>query len=167
MPILEVGKLKKSRGKRIDIQGHEMLSKLEGEDIKPAREVEYQLSLANADGAIVVDGMIEAELNALCNRCLGSMEYHMEARFQETYYDNAIPQPEGLQPDWVPFSGDQIDITPEVIQTILVNLPMRFLCRDDCRGLCPVCGADLNKQRCRCTHDDTDPRLAKLKDLLK
>jgi len=168
MPLLEVGKLKRSRGKRIDYHGSEMLPPLpvEGEDIKPAREVEYNLSLTNAGDAIVVDGTVKAELNARCNRCLGSLVYPMEAQFQETYYDSALPPPGGIQPDWVPFSGDQINITPEVMQTLLVHLPMRFICREDCLGLCPVCGTDLNKNRCRCTQDASDPRLDKLKDLL-
>ncbi len=168
MPLLEVGKLKRSKGKRIDCHGFTMLPPLpvEGEDIKPAREVEYRLSLTNTGDAIVMLGTVKAELNARCNRCLGSMIHPMEAQFQETYYDRNLPSPDGIQSEWVPFSGDQIDITPELLQTILVHLPMRFICREDCRGLCPVCGADLNNQSCGCTRDEPDPRLAKLKDLL-
>ncbi|MFA7467076.1 MAG: DUF177 domain-containing protein [Desulfotomaculaceae bacterium] len=168
MPLLEVGKLKMSRGERVDFYCLEKLPPLsvEGEDIKFAQEVEYRLSLTNADDAIVIDGMINVDLLVQCNRCLDSFVYPMEAHFQETYCDSNFSQPGGKQPDWVPFSGDQIDIAPEVTQTILVNLPMRFICRADCRGLCSVCGADLNNNQCQCTRDELDPRLAKLKDLL-
>ncbi|MCL2336853.1 MAG: DUF177 domain-containing protein [Firmicutes bacterium] len=168
MPLLEVGKLKRSRGKRIAYHGSEILPPLPvaGEEIKPARPVEYRLSLTNAGDAIVVDGTILAELDVCCNRCLSSLVYPLEAPFQETYYDSALPQPDGAQADWVPFSGEQINITPEVVQTMLLHLPMRFICREDCLGLCPVCGADLNKNPCRCVQDEPDPRLAKLKDLL-
>ncbi|KJS10962.1 MAG: hypothetical protein VR67_15795 [Peptococcaceae bacterium BRH_c8a] len=168
MPLLDVSKLKMNRGERVDFQCREKLPPLpvEGEDIKPTQEVEYRLSLTNADNAIVVDGIIKVDLLVQCNRCLDSFVYPMEAQLQETYYDCNLPQSGDKQPDWVPFSGDQIDIAPEVTQTILVNLPMRFICREDCRGLCSVCGVDLNNNQCQCPRDELDPRLAKLKDLL-
>jgi len=110
--------------------------------------------------------MIKVVLLVQCNRCLESFVYPMEAQFEETYCDCNLPPSGGTHPDWVPFSGDQIDIAPEVTKTILVNLPMRFICREDCRGLCSLCGADLNNGQCQCPRDELDPRLDKLKDLL-
>lgn len=169
MPVLDVEKLKKSRGKRVEITFFEKLPPLpvENERIKPFREAEYRLSLTNAGNTIAVDGTIQVGLLVQCNRCLKIFVYPMEAQFQETYYDRNLPQPGGTKSDWVPFTGDQIDIAHEVVQSILVNLPMRFICREDCRGLCAICGADLNNMPCNCKRDELDPRMAKLKDLLK
>ncbi|MDD2499121.1 MAG: DUF177 domain-containing protein, partial [Desulfitobacteriaceae bacterium] len=64
------------------------------------------------------------------------------------------------------YEGDKIDILPQVLQTILLELPMKVLCREDCKGLCPVCGTNLNIKECRCERESIDPRLAALKNLL-
>lgn len=169
MPVIDVEQLKKIRGKRIKVSILEKLPPLpvQGESITPVGEAEYRLTLTNAGGTIAVEGTIRSELRVRCNRCLDQFIYPMETGFQEIYYDRNQPQPGGKETDWVPFTGDELDITPEMLQTIVVNLPMRFLCREDCRGLCPACGTELNNRQCECKHDDIDPRLAKLKDLLE
>ena len=169
MPLIQVEKLKKYKGKRISLFFTEELPALPaGEDgIQPLREVEYRLSATNAGTAITVEGMIKVDLRVQCNRCLESFAYPQEIVFQEIYYDRNLHKMSAGELDWIPYTGDQIDITPEVVQNILLNLPMRFLCRDDCVGLCEVFGKDLNKEKCACSRDDLDPRLAKLRDLLK
>ena len=58
-----------------------------------------------------------------------------------------------------------IDISEDVRQTILLAVPLKLLCRDDCRGLCAGCGANLNTEACRCEAADTDPRWDSLRSL--
>ena len=65
------------------------------------------------------------------------------------------------------FEGDGIDIAPALLQALLLELPMQPLCRPDCKGLCPDCGADLNQQPCTCNHQDIDIRFSKLQALLQ
>jgi uncharacterized protein len=62
------------------------------------------------------------------------------------------------------FQGE-LDLSRCVWEVLLLNLPERAICRDDCRGLCPVCGGNLNEVDCGCKEDDTDPRFAVLRDL--
>jgi len=52
-------------------------------------------------------------------------------------------------------------------QLIYLSLPMKSLCNDDCKGICPYCGVNLNNEICQCERNLTDPRFDKLKDLLK
>jgi uncharacterized protein len=61
--------------------------------------------------------------------------------------------------------GASLDITDAVREAIILSLPISPVCREDCRGLCPGCGADLNEESCRCTGERTDSRWSALKDL--
>jgi len=61
--------------------------------------------------------------------------------------------------------GNELDLTEIAREQILLNLPEQELCKEDCRGICPTCGKDLNEGECRCGEDDVDPRWAALKDL--
>lgn len=65
-----------------------------------------------------------------------------------------------------PTEGDQADISDAILAEIFFALPMRPLCREDCRGICSKCGADLNEKVCSCVEDNIDPRWEKLKILL-
>lgn len=64
------------------------------------------------------------------------------------------------------YQEDRIDLTQMILEQIVLALPMKPLCRVDCRGLCPECGANRNTASCACTQEDTDPRWASLKTLL-
>jgi uncharacterized protein len=65
------------------------------------------------------------------------------------------------------YSGDMIDLDEILREQIILALPMYPRCVEECRGLCPVCGVDLNKETCDCQRDEVDPRLAVLKTLTK
>jgi uncharacterized protein len=60
----------------------------------------------------------------------------------------------------------EIDITGEIRDTVLLTLPMKVLCSEDCRGLCAGCGANLNSESCRCAAPPADPRWEALRKLL-
>jgi len=63
------------------------------------------------------------------------------------------------------FDGEAIDVDEIVKEQIVLAVPTRMLCREDCKGICPECGADRNKGDCNCATNDIDPRWAALKDL--
>jgi uncharacterized protein len=61
------------------------------------------------------------------------------------------------------YDSDQIDLTDRIIEAIVVDIPMKVLCSENCKGLCPYCGADLNEEENhRCVEQDFDPRWKKL-----
>ena len=63
--------------------------------------------------------------------------------------------------------GQKVDLTSLMQETIVTELPLRLLCKEDCKGLCPKCGTDLNLGSCSCEHKEIDPRLAGLADFFK
>jgi uncharacterized protein len=63
------------------------------------------------------------------------------------------------------FDGSAIDVDEIVKEQILLAVPTRMLCREDCKGICPECGADRNTGECNCVTNDIDPRWAALKKL--
>ncbi len=69
--------------------------------------------------------------------------------------------------DYIVVDGDQLDLDELVLSDILLSLPTKILCNEDCKGLCPVCGKDLNIGNCECKKKQVDPRLEKLGELLK
>jgi len=64
------------------------------------------------------------------------------------------------------YEDDEIDLTEDIINTIVLSLPMKPLCSEECKGMCPRCGANLNKEKCDCVVEDIDPRMAILKNFM-
>jgi uncharacterized protein len=83
------------------------------------------------------------------------------------YYSHSA---EGLDEldDYMPVEvnnfGHVLDVMPQIQESIYTLLPTKILCRDDCKGLCPECGADLNEGTCSCKNENIDPRLEALKN---
>jgi uncharacterized protein len=120
---------------------------------------------------IRVRGKIEAGISVGCDRCLAPVAVPLEVEFETAFIpqEKAAGEPEHVEllvddMGLAAFEGDAIDLDELVREQILLALPSRNLCREDCRGLCPACGADLNAGHCGCAHDETDPRWAALAD---
>lgn len=128
--------------------------------------VKLDLVLTNVNDTISVEGKVKANLRLACGSCLDSFTMPVEAEVSEVYYNEAQVE---ITPgeEWIPYTGDMLDLTPEVLKSIMVELPMRLVCRDDCKGLCPGCGKNRNLEQCQCAGEVVDPRLEVLKQLLE
>ena len=69
--------------------------------------------------------------------------------------------------DYIFIEDNKLDLLPPVEEQMMLEMPSKTLCREDCLGLCPKCGKNLNEGPCTCEKHETDPRLAVLKTLLK
>ena len=69
--------------------------------------------------------------------------------------------------DFIGFSGDEIDITEIVMDAVHIATPMKVVCDDDCKGLCPSCGKNLNEGDCGCDNTYINPKFASLRSLFK
>jgi uncharacterized protein len=118
--------------------------------------VDVDLVLESLTDGVTVSGSVRTVWTGTCRRCLGRAEGEVVAEVHELY--QAHPTSE----DAFPFDGEQIDLEPMVRELVLMELPLAALCRDDCAGLCPTCGADLNAGPCGCAAGDRDPRWAAL-----
>lgn len=120
-----------------------------------------------------VEGVITADIEIDCTRCLDPMRRPLEIPFAASYTapENYTTEREAeLQPGDLDLSiseDDRIDIKELVREQILLNLPEQVLCKEDCKGLCQKCGANRNLIDCKCEEKEADPRWSALKDLIK
>ena len=117
-------------------------------------------------------GTITARAEVDCDRCLKAVALPVETSFDVTYVPaadyTAETEAAELQEEDLSlsvFDGVAIDVDELVREQVLLALPTRALCSEECHGLCPVCGTDRNKEACACEAKDVDPRWSALKDL--
>ena len=118
-----------------------------------------------------LDGRVQATLELPCSRCLEPFRWPVDEPFELTYQPRpavlASEEREIADEDFsaAVYDDDQIDLEQLIRERFEMSLPMKPLCTDDCKGLCGVCGANLNRGTCACKTDWEDPRLAGLKQL--
>jgi uncharacterized protein len=122
-------------------------------------EVAVRLRLESLTDGIVVAGEVTAPWHGICRRCAvatgGEVCCEVHELYQEVLTD----------PDAFELRGDQLDLEPMVREVLLLDAPSSPLCRDDCAGLCPTCGAPLDRSSCSCADRAPDPRWAALDQL--
>jgi len=126
---------------------------------------------------VLVEARAQAEVSFTCSRCLQPFARPVEADFvrefrpegdgpARTEDDEAVEgENQAEKPD--SFDGDSIDLSFPAWEAVVLELPMKPVCRPDCAGLCPVCGTDLNTKTCGCQADEADPRFLPLRKLLE
>lgn len=118
----------------------------------------------NRAGVVTLDCTYRFTLHACCDRCLAPLELPITRNNTHT----VVRQLNGEDDETFLVCEDGfVELNELATNDILPELPGRFLCREDCRGLCPVCGADRNRVDCGCTEKAADPRLEALRKLLK
>lgn len=126
----------------------------------------------NAGDRMLVEAKLSGEAILECSRCLGVFRMPVSLSFDEEFVEGE-PREETEeeaedQRTISFFEGDEIDLTDALRDNVLLELPMKPLCSEECKGLCPKCGQNLNEGVCSCQETiSVDPRLAKLQDLLQ
>ncbi len=101
-----------------------------------------------------------------CDRCGISFKDKLNSEYQMVYLMNEVPtETDSINVSYLSRDADKIDISSDVREFALLAVPMKKLCKEDCMGLCPNCGKDLNKETCSCNKDEVDPRWKPLIDL--
>jgi len=115
--------------------------------------VEFVGQATNTGRRIVVRGSVKGRAMAVCDRCLEEFAMDLATPIDESYYrvDEAPADPD--DDERIYGEDDIIDISSDIEQAFLLTLPIRIVCRDDCRGLCPGCGRNLNAEECSCAAD--------------
>ncbi|MPN53394.1 hypothetical protein SDC9_201058 [bioreactor metagenome] len=115
--------------------------------------VHYDLLAKAVSGGVLVEGKVRTRLAGSCGRCLEPVDCEIENSGVCLFYE--MPE------------EDEMDIGEDVRAEMLVELPMNLLCSEDCRGLCPNCGVNLNQKTCNCNGggENSDDRWGALNDL--
>lgn len=104
-----------------------------------------------------------------CDRCLDMFTQGLEATYQIVYvFEGATAHTEdteGIELQVLPADANLIDLADDVRQYMLLGVPLKLLCKEECAGLCPTCGANLNTHPCSCVREATDPRWEQLKNI--
>ena len=99
-----------------------------------------------SEDSVNVAATITAVAHSRCSRCLEPMTMPVTA----TVNENFVRSPDPEDPDQYELEGYQINLDPLVTDALLLEIPIRFLCSEDCKGLCPVCGVNRNLVSCTC-----------------
>lgn len=129
---------------------------LEAEHERAQGDVHVELTLRSSNDGIAVSGTVSADWATVCRRCLTEVSGHAVGDVDELY------QIDQTDPDAYVIENGQLDLVPLVRETILLELDLERVCRDDCAGLCPVCGVDRNTTECTCDATVTDDRWSAL-----
>ena len=125
-----------------------------GDAIAYAGPVTFSGSYMLADETVIVRGTACADVTSNCARCAGPATTHVEAELEEAYVrDTGDERMETLDEDTYTYSGHVLELDDAVRTALLLELPSRVLCKEDCKGLCSQCGTDLNINECSCQKD--------------
>ena len=122
-------------------------------------------------GEVEVSGTLKAKVETLCARCLKPVAVPISSDFSERFVKAVSWRSEEQHElncedlNLAVFDGEMIDLDQLVREEILLAIPTQVLCREDCKGLCAICGVDRNLTNCECETRRVDSRWEKLKDL--
>jgi uncharacterized protein len=145
-----------------------------GETLRVVSPVSLTFDITRQEiGRYRVAGHVAAELELTCSRCLEPFTLPVAADFDLRYVPRTENVGEGereVEEDDLTtafYAEDQIDLSELIAEQLHLALPMKPLCSEQCNGLCPQCGTNLNTGSCNCSQRWTDPRLAALKNLVR
>jgi uncharacterized protein len=116
-------------------------------------------------------GTVSADVLLQCTRCAEELVQHLEVPFEDVFVEAADETTDadheigGDELDEQLVTSNDVDLMEIIREQILLNLPEQVFCKEDCEGLCPHCGTNLNVESCNCGDQDIDPRWAALKNL--
>ena len=122
-------------------------------------------TVRNTAGVLVMQGSLHTTIHGICDRC--AVEFDRKIEFPIDVVLVTELASEENEDEWVfPLEGDSADLDDIVRTVFVLNLDSKLLCKEDCKGLCPRCGKNLNEGPCNC-QKELDPRFAALKQLLE
>ena len=120
------------------------------------------------DRTLVLSGEAEFTLMIPCDRCLEPVEVPFQLSIERTLDMNLTDEERIADLDEQPYlQGYNLDVDQLVRDELLLNLPMKVLCDEDCKGICNRCGANLNHETCDCDRSSLDPRMSVIQDIFK
>jgi len=134
------------------------------DDIKVIEPIKFKGELDVLGELFVMQGIVTGTIELTCSRCLVQFPHKLDIKIIEKFSNDADIADK--DDDVTLIDSTTLDITEIVLGNIILSLPIKRLCSETCKGLCPNCGADLNVSECNCETVDVDPRLAKLKNFL-
>ncbi len=145
--LTDISQALKAPGQVFPLTAEPELPELEVLD-DPVRfeDVRFEGSLVGGLDQVRVSGRVTATAHTRCCECLEPAQVALSAEVDVLF----MREPDPEDPDLYPLEGHSIDLAPMAQEALLLELPMRVLCREDCKGICPICGQNRNIAPCTC-----------------
>ena len=165
--ILDLSTIVNFEGKRLDFDTEIDFCENQDIDLKFLKPVKVFGNVINIGGSLELSASVSAEFSFECDRCCETFDEVFECSFDEVLKKEDSRAEDDENPDAVYFQGNSIELDEIVLNNIIVALPLKRLCKDDCKGLCAKCGQNLNQGECSCDIRNTDPRFDVLDEFFK
>lgn len=131
-------KVEKIKDKAIEVEKEVPASswEMDSSDITFIDSVCLKSKFLRINEEIIVDSLVTTKREIVCSRCLSQAQQTVGHNFKRAYKISEV--------------GEYLEINDDIREDILLNFPMKVLCKEDCSGICPVCGVNLNQQKCNC-----------------
>ena len=167
--LIDIVEIRKSPGHSFHFDLTEKINSLEigNDEICFKQPLTISLEVKNAGNTLNFSGRIQGDSELTCSRCLEKYPFHLDAVFEEQFCqasDVTEIAEDGMNTDEIHvFEGNKIDLNDIINENVVLGIPMKLVCDENCLGLCTVCGTNLNKSSCGCVTKEVDPRLEALK----
>jgi len=119
------------------------------------------------EDSILLTGIIKYTYKVDCARCLTEFENTIRTKFEAFVVKKQDDDDNESDEIKLVLKDGCVNLDETIKQMIYLSMPMKSVCKADCKGICPTCGVNLNVEKCKCQNNGTDPRFDKLKNLLK
>lgn len=182
---INIGSIREVKGASLDVEYEEPCPPLDGsgDPVVALGPLHGSVTVTNTGDCMLVRGLLSAPVEMTCSRCLAPFQRLLTREIEEEFFPVRAKKgrmsPEAWQApepvtaagdgddgiNW--YSGDVLDLAEATRENLQLAIPMKILCDEDCRGLCPHCGRNRNTGDCECRTEPVDPRLAALADWLR
>ena len=164
--LIDLSPILKLQGARLELDGDVgfMNAEFLGESYSFKTPLRLTGEIYNNGQSLTLTAHISGRMSAECARCLRPIEVDVDFDIRELL--SRAEEGVSDDSDIILFDGHEIELDDIVTDHFLMNISGKYLCRDDCKGLCPVCGHDLNEGDCGCDAEYIDPRWLALKEIM-
>jgi len=152
-----LNELEKAQGRKQHLEGSIDMDGIQIPDVSFDQFVFKGQAEKEAD-LVLVQGEISGVIKTKCSKCVALAEYIFNTPFEEQFSEFPVEEESEIHF----FQGGKIELNPYFQQTVLLEMPQTFTCKETCKGLCPTCGTNWNHETCSCNNERIDPRLADL-----
>lgn len=162
---IDISNILKANGISLNVEFNDIVEGLDqiDDELVFNNPVDFKGIFVNIGGIIKMEGRIKTSYMAKCSRCLADFAKEIDIEVKEEF----VPQEELKDDDVYYYQAKSIELDKVLRDNIILSLPAKQVCSEECKGFCPVCGANLNKESCNCKKEEIDPRMQALKDFFK
>lgn len=171
--IFEIDKIEKNLNKKIEINEWEEIDTL-NDTVKVISPINIDIKIKKTSKGFDLEGKVQTKLILNCSRCLNPYEFFIDNNINAYYvnkkFEKELTKKEHLSSleNIIYYESNSIDLTDRIIEAIILAVPEKPLCDENCKGLCPVCGENLNENpNHSCETNEIDPRLKVLLKLIE